>query len=269
METDDRKKRAEEEEEKVRDAKARMIEYFGSQKFRERTENTYRDEKANRRRGSRHTPRSVGSTVSSVGREARATDVNLDTTEYGLEPGNIEAYSLPRDTPRRGNSPFAEVYLDDAIANESEGYDTGAVTGHELSHTSYHGSGLGFGNLPFQRRVIRELSNKSGDKSHDPEEVRADINATRVKFSRTGIYDAGKEDFTPEHLDRYKKFLEETGRPMEMSMQRLIEEFGEDGYIRLMNMIAQAPQKNRIPPNAQETIDRLRETDFRPPNVFA
>lgn len=262
MALNDRKKRAEEEKAKAERGRAITENYFASDKFKERVRKTYEAEGG--------PGRDVGKTVESVRREAAATEIDFDEEEYPkVQPGDAEAYAYPRNVEGNAGGPFVGLFLDDAIKNEQGGLRTGSVAGHELSHTAYHGSGLGFGNLPFQSGVINNLSNKEGEDKSDPEEVRADINATRVEFAKTGLYDAGKEDFTVEHLQRYREHLRKTGQPMEMSMQRLIDEFGEEGYVRLMNIIARAPQSPQLPPNAQDVVDRLRETQFRPPNVFA
>lgn len=262
MAQNDRKKRAEEEKAKAERGRAITEDYFASEKFRERVRKTYESEGA--------PGRDVNKTVESVRREAAATEIDFDEGEYPkVQPGDVEAYAYPRNVEGNAGNPFIGLFLDDAIKNEQGGLRTGSVTGHEMSHTAYAGSGLEFGNLPFQSRLISNLSNKKEKDKADPEEVRGDINATRVEFAKTGLYDAGKEDFTIEHLRRYREHLKQTGQPMEMSMQRLIDEFGEDGYVRLMNMIAAAPQAPQLPPNAQDVVDRLRQTQFRPPGIFA
>lgn len=128
-----------------------------------------------------------------------------------------------------------------------------AAAPHEFAHSSsgFHAELSGPKNLTIPEAQQREIARRSVDpKAYGaiPEETRGDLMAARYALHRLGIYDAGTEDFTPQHLERFIQTLRQNGTP-NAALERLLKTFGAENVIWLMNNIAQQGG-SAIPDNA-------------------
>lgn len=90
---------------------------------------------------------------------------------------------------------------------------------------------------PEKRKFFLSLNFVPFGHGYQPEENKADINALRYEMKKQGIYDAGKENITPEILKKAKKtFIKD----------RLLENYKEEDLIWLMNNIAQNNSENNV-----------------------
>lgn len=71
----------------------------------------------------------------------------------------------------------------------------------------------------------------------NPEEVKSDLNALRYLLKEKGVYDAGKEDFTKEHLEK---------APKSFTRDRLLRKYSEEDVIWLMNNIADNSETDNL-----------------------
>ena len=130
------------------------------------------------------------------------------------------------------------------------------VLSHELGHAEIDSKNKMTGRL--NKEDYSQLygrANRSGAKKHDldPRESKADINALRYELMQQGIYDAGKQDFTKEHLNKSKNsFIKE----------RLLKNFSEEDLIYIMNNVANNSSKTNIP-IAQNGITQLKEVEVK------
>jgi hypothetical protein len=128
-------------------------------------------------------------------------------------------------------NPIEQEFLQDQGSN---------VLSHEYGHAEIDGR-------DFTGRLNKEDYNqlygrahRAGAKGHDldPRESKSDINALRYELMEQGIYDAGKEDFTEEHLNKSKKsFIKD----------RLLKNFNKEDLIYIMNNVADNTQKDSLP----------------------
>lgn len=129
-------------------------------------------------------------------------------TKRELKKGEVDSHEFAH----------AELYLKDK---------TGSNPFWGMSHLSgYEEEQL------FKRwRPSEQFKPLTGDDMHDmkPEENKADLNALRFLLKKEGIYDAGKEDFTKEHLKKAKSSF---------VRDRLLRNYSEKDLIWLMNNIA-------------------------------
>jgi hypothetical protein len=128
---------------------------------------------------------------------------------------------------------------------EVRGQNVGAVTAHELGHTV----GSVFAVPPRQAETIRQLQRPGANNSHvqAPEEARGDVYGIRYLANQLGVYNANTEDFTAKHLTALQNALQQRGI-QDTQLNRMINTYGPDGLIRLMNMIAKQ-ENNTIPNN--------------------
>lgn len=74
------------------------------------------------------------------------------------------------------------------------------------------------------------------DHDRNPTELKADLDAYRYMLNKSGKYDAGKQDFTKDHLKKSKKtFVKD----------RLQQNYSDEDIIWLMNNVADASKSNR------------------------
>lgn len=147
------------------------------------------------------------------------------------------------------------IVMDTADKNRKElkglGFD--AINAHELGHTELSGYGLNRrdedqlfnrqkyydGTTIKEREEIKQKGRKSQfsnvPHNYRPEENKSDLNGLRYLLQKENIYDAGKEDFTKEHLNKLKNnFFKE----------RLLRNYTEEDLIWLMNNVADASTPN-------------------------
>lgn len=95
-------------------------------------------------------------------------------------------------------------------------------------------------NSPEYKQSSREYDNWKY--LQKPEEVKADIDASRYNLFREGIFDIRKgEQFNQDYLNKAKETFKE-----DASFNRMLEQLGDENYIQLMNTIASNKQGNQI-----------------------
>jgi hypothetical protein len=114
------------------------------------------------------------------------------------------------------------------------------ILAHEYSHpgtSNYDIKGANRFNDYDQRNLRGRNQNLPYTPSHDkkPTEVKADMDAYRYLLKKEGIYDAGTQDFTKEHLDKSRKTFVKS---------RLNDGFSDENLIWLMNNIANTNKNN-------------------------
>jgi len=143
-------------------------------------------------------------------------------------------------------NPFINRVMVNNKQSQKLGTTTSEVTSHELGHSEILGDFLdetqsfSYDDIKFsgnrlnskERIQLESMLNNPNANSHDiiPGENKSDINALRYNLFKDGIYDAGKEEFTRDHLKKAKKSF---------TLDRLLKNYGEDNLILLMNIIAQ------------------------------
>lgn len=96
------------------------------------------------------------------------------------------------------------------------------------------------------RRIAGEKNETIGDvlaylnHEYSPSENKSDIDAFRYMLNREGLYDAGKENFTPEILKKAKK---NKNIKNAFNSQRLLDHFSESDLVDIMNNVAQTNNK--------------------------
>ena len=94
-----------------------------------------------------------------------------------------------------------------------------------------------------------------------PEEIKADLDASRFNLFDKGIYDIREgQPFTQEHLDNAKPSLQEDD-----SFNRLLQQVGDENYIELMNTIAM----NKKDKNTSAKFGGLFESEGGGANPFS
>jgi hypothetical protein len=112
------------------------------------------------------------------------------------------------------------------------------ILAHEMSHaeTEYGGRDNRMNDYDTRNLKGRGM-NIPWVNSHDkePDENKSDLNAFRYLLKQQGIYDAGKEDFTKEHLKKAKNTF---------TKGRLKRNYSDKSLIWLMNHVAQTDKQN-------------------------
>jgi hypothetical protein len=125
------------------------------------------------------------------------------------------------------------------------GGDHGAIAAHEFSHNAVSRWGSEAETIPKeQQKYIQSLQrNVQGEHDLDPYETKGDIDALRYLLNEEKLYDAGKEDFTKDHLNKALK----NGRIKdEFTFNRLLRLYGKDNIIKLMNTVASNKKLKKI-----------------------
>ena len=128
--------------------------------------------------------------------------------------------------------------------------DLDVIAAHELGHSVESV----FPVPPRQRERIESMqsaaqnwSRKAGHVT-DPDEARGDVYALRYLANKLGVYDAGTQRFTPAHLAALQKAILQRGQGADPLLTRMLDVYGSDGFIELMNRIAKQ-ENNTIPDN--------------------
>lgn len=124
-------------------------------------------------------------------------------------------------------------------------FDT--LKAHEASHVAgakqqFQNPVVGFNEK--EAGIIRDLTTNKSKNSHDraPEEIKADLDATRYNLFKKGIYDISEgKPFTKKELDKAMPFLKK-----DTSFNRLFEQTGEDNFIEMMNTIAKGGKQEGV-----------------------
>jgi hypothetical protein len=151
---------------------------------------------------------------------------------FNGERSGMGTFYVPREN---------QVYL---YGPKLENYNPGAVSAHEFGHTL----SKSFPIHKTQKELIKGAQTSARTHVSAPEETRADIYGLRYLASKYGVYDAGTQDFTPAHLDALIEAVQRN-EGSNKSLDRMLQQYGRDNFIMLMNTIAQN-QRNNIPDNA-------------------
>lgn len=218
---------------KVDNAKKWVEQYLQSPKFKERLSNTIRNEGMDPRNAANY-----GHLMRKQVKDGTIEYVDgfLDNTERILR-------GEPSITRSHYNSGTNSAYV---YGPEAAGADVGGIAAHELGHTA----GSAFAVPPKQAELIHSLQLPGTNRSHvgKAEEARADVYGIRYLANQLGVYDANTEDFTAAHLTALQNALKQRGI-QEHHLTRMLETYGADGLIRLMNIIAKNNQNTEMPDN--------------------
>ena len=174
----------------------------------------------------------------------------LDTNIYYENPGILGALKQFRWPVQSGSHTDGEninldypydlegmekYYKEDMMSSPTKE----EILAHELGHREISGKSP-YGRLnTYDIRNLRDRGmNLPRVNAHDKKakEMKSDLNAFRYNLMKQGIYDAGKEEFTKEHLKKAKKTF---------SKDRLDQNYSDKNLIWLMNNIAE----NNTPSN--------------------
>ena len=217
----------------VNNAKKWTEEYLQSQKFKERLANTIRNEGMDPRNATNY-----GHLMRKRVGDANVEYVGgfMDNAERILrgEPSVTHSYYSDRNNT-------AYIY-----GPQVAGQDVGGVTAHELGHTA----GSAFAVPPKQAETIRNMQRPGagGNYVQQPEEARGDVYGIRYLANKLGVYNANTENFTAGHLTALQNALKQRGM-QDTQLTRMLDTYGPDGLVRLMNMIAKNNQNTDMPNN--------------------
>jgi hypothetical protein len=144
--------------------------------------------------------------------------------EYKGRP-NPEREGIGSHFDSRTNTTF--VYKDEKNDN-NEKFGVSFIAPHEFSHQAISG----INTMPLkQREEIKNMQLRKNLHLNNPNETKADIDAFRYYLYKNNIYNPMTEDFTQEHLEKYKKIDNK-------AYKRLEEMYLDSDIIHLMNTVA-------------------------------
>lgn len=183
----------------------------------------------------------------------RLSGANPEVFPYKSPPAQNIIQTLlgkKQDEGERGSyySPFTKrIQLDSKYDNDtfSDVYsNTTPPTAEEIeTHERSHATTSDFPEDRFNKTDIRRLNNyhkiDPSIPEHDliPGENKADLDAFRYLLKKEGVYDAGKQDFTPEIFKKTKKSA---------TKDRLQSVYSDEAIIYLMNKVAQNDIQDNI-----------------------
>ena len=197
--------------EDVKDAKDWMMNYHNSPMFKERflaqgkTEQDYENAKL-------------------------MAGENLNETQINYFPG--VGPSQYKDFGRE-----IDIYGSQTDPNNPQFGNT-SIPAHEFSHSS-QAMYPKMISEDIQKYMKDNIRNVETDHDFDPEETRADINATRYLMNKEGINDAGKQKFTKKTLDSLRDNETIKNDGLFNRLQRL---YDDKSLIQLMNRVAKADE---------------------------
>ena len=222
------------DEEKVRAAKEWMARYLKSPMFAQRMAQTVKDEGWDKRNAANYSQILQG---------------NLQDVQADYVPGGF-FNTLYRMAQGKDNPGGSRYYDQTAFVVGPQAKESNTTVDELATHEFAHSLEDKFAVPPRQQAQIRALQTedpRANKHVRDPEEARADVYAIRNLASRLGVYDAGTQVFTPQHLAKIEQAVK-SGKAKSYSLQRMLEVYGPDGLVKLMNMIAQQ-NANQIPDN--------------------
>jgi hypothetical protein len=150
--------------------------------------------------------------------------------EYKGRP-NPEREGIGSHFDSRTNTTF--VYKDEKNDN-NEKFGVSFIAPHEFSHQAISG----INTMPLkQREEIKNMQLRKNLHLNNPNETKADIDAFRYYLYKNNIYNPMTEDFTQEHLEKYKKIDNK-------AYKRLEEMYLDSDIIHLMNTVAKNKSNN-------------------------
>jgi hypothetical protein len=213
---------------KVSDEQQWTIDYIQSPKYRERLKNS----------GYKDVDKEIQTRLSNV------KNTGVSNLKKGLWE-NLKEFRLPPESGSQFN--YKEVLIDypSDLEYTNKTYPEltpptrSEIVTHEIGHgeTSYGGADKLRLNDYDKRNLEKRARNVGWINDHDKEadENKSDINAFRYQLKKQGIYDAGKEEFTKEHLKKAKETF---------TKGRLGRNYSDKSLIWLMNNIAQNDDVN-------------------------
>ena len=136
-------------------------------------------------------------------------------------------------------NPVRQLITMTAEPDKNKTYTKEGVLIHELGHAAYNYDQK----TKLLKNHIVSLQNTDTDRTaHDKDamETVADLASYRYMAKQLGIYDAGKEDFTQEHMEAINKLLKGT-----FVNDRLMRLYNNKNLIWLMNNVAQNEDKQK------------------------
>ena len=166
-----------------------------------------------------------------------------DATVYQEHQGFFESLADFRFPPEKGsyydnNTNSVNLDYPETVKGWNELYkgilkvpSKKEVEAHELGHAIVSANGYSVNNYD-NANLKNRSTNRKDVNSHDKmsSENKADLDAYRYTLKQEGLYDAGKEIFTKEHLKKQSKST---------IKNRLLRNYSEEDLIWLMNNIAQ------------------------------
>src|SRR5690606_12021668 len=159
--------------------------------------------------------------------------------------------SYDHNRPNVANAPATHNSQAYVNVNPLEAHELGStldsVKAHEVAHITGAKAGainrnIGFNSIEenmLRNSVTRQQPQDPIQQAHwrhlnNPEEIKADLDASRFNLFKNNIYDIRKgEPFNQDHLNKAKETLRNDG-----TFNRLLQQVGDDNYINLMNGIA-------------------------------
>lgn len=220
----------------MRDAYSYTQNYYNSPKFKERFVNAQLDVYGNSVAGKNIVNRNFDNALSGINN-------NLKSGQYYLLQGQNSQPLLDqllrivrgRPNPSRfgHGSHFDELtnttfVFKDQLDENKERLGVSFIAPHEFSHQAVSG----INTIPFkQAKEIESMQLKKDLHLNNPYETKADIDAFRYYLYKNNIYNPMTEDFTEQHLEKYKKRDNKVYR-------RLNELYRDSDLIKLMNTVA-------------------------------
>jgi|TARA_R110000823_G_scaffold313799_4_gene441841 hypothetical protein len=212
------------------DPKTFLNDYINSPKYKERLESSGYDD-----------------TTTQI--KKRSNNIkNSNYVEQESKPGLLKQLQHKwDDTPYSNYGSKYDDRLNTVIHDKAQtkelGIEKNSVLAHEYSHTSMDNINKNTKNSRFllndydTNELNKRLKSYRGQTLHDkkPTENKADLDALRYELNNQGIYNAGKSNFTKDHLKKSRNsFLK----------NRLLRNYSEKDLIWLMNNIAASKKNN-------------------------
>lgn len=191
---------------------------------------------------------------------------NVNTVIQKEEPGVFKQMwfkltDMPYTTigsAYQGKSNTIIIDENDKTKKALKGIGLDAIKAHEFGHTELQGSDINRKDedelfnrqkdykigqeedFSFKEREDMKAKGRNSEfinvgHDHRPEELKSDLNALRYLLKKENIYDAGKETFTKDHLNKLKS---------NFYKDRLLKIYNDKDLIWLMNNVAQNNENN-------------------------
>ena len=172
----------------------------------------------------------------------KGNNQNLDAVADKI---SITNDSLGKNVAGGYDSSFNDVRFNAPLLSQNP-----TVPGHEFSHAV--NDGVAPYSEQFKSKLVDNFMVPASNSMFEgevqkPTEVKARLDAVRGLAAKKGLYDARKENFTKEHLDKLRKDPEvKNDFNFKQLQDQLKKEKKDDGFIWLMNNIAQNKQPETI-----------------------
>jgi len=168
---------------------------------------------------------------------------NQNLTDIGQGNISVIGESLGRDVAGGFDSSIGDVRLVEDLTRANP-----SVPAHEFSHGANDGRqpySPAFDEKYLKKVFIPATNSRFQGEVQKPTEVKARLDAIRYLGSQTGLYDAGKKDFTPADFEKLKSNKKISN---DYNFKQIIDQLPKDrqktGFIWLMNNIAKIDSPN-------------------------